>query len=116
MRDRTGPDGFGPRTGRSLGYCGGYSTPGYTESPGMGRGFGRGRGWGRRGSWRRAPAYNLSIYGAPGVPIAQISPENQLSILKREKDYLTSEMDGIKDAIENISKSIQQLEQKKTEK
>ncbi|MFH1582396.1 MAG: DUF5320 family protein [bacterium] len=34
--DQTGPFGFGPRTGRGLGSCGG------------GMGFGRGMGYGRR--------------------------------------------------------------------
>jgi len=27
--DRTGPRGLGPRTGRGLGLCSGYPTPGY---------------------------------------------------------------------------------------
>lgn len=46
--DRTGPDGAGPMTGRSLGYCAGYNEPGYTAGNnrrGFGRGFGRGRGF-----------------------------------------------------------------------
>ncbi len=49
--DRTGPNGFGPRTGRGLGYCNGYSTPGYITDGGigLGRGYGGGRGGGRRG-------------------------------------------------------------------
>jgi len=37
--DRTGPLGFGPMTGRALGYCAGYNTPGYAN-PRFGRGFG----------------------------------------------------------------------------
>lgn len=28
-RDRTGPAGMGPMTGRAAGYCAGYGTPGY---------------------------------------------------------------------------------------
>lgn len=31
--DGTGPTGMGPRTGRGMGYCSGYSTPG-TMNPG----------------------------------------------------------------------------------
>ncbi|MGB9005437.1 MAG: DUF5320 domain-containing protein [Candidatus Aminicenantales bacterium] len=61
--DRTGPWGFGPRTGRGMGYCAGYPAPGYMHPGprfGFGRGFGRGlgRGLGRgfgpgrgRGLW-----------------------------------------------------------------
>jgi len=54
--DRTGPLGFGPRTGRGRGYCSGFPTPGFMNpGPGFGfgrgwfgrgRGFGGGRGWG----------------------------------------------------------------------
>ncbi|MCF7876688.1 DUF5320 domain-containing protein [Candidatus Bipolaricaulota bacterium] len=45
--DRTGPAGQGPKTGRGLGYCTGYSAPGYTKGrPRGGGGFGRGRGRG----------------------------------------------------------------------
>jgi hypothetical protein len=43
--NRTGPLGFGPRTGRSAGYCARYPFPGYMN-PVPGRGFGRGRGRG----------------------------------------------------------------------
>ena len=58
--DRTGPLGLGPRTGRGLGFCSGFSSPGFTKAKGPGWGFGRGwwgfgRGWGRgfgRGWWR----------------------------------------------------------------
>lgn len=47
--DRTGPQGQGPRTGRALGFCSGYNTPGNTKGfdEEMGRGFGSGRGKGR---------------------------------------------------------------------
>jgi len=40
---RTGPLGRGPRTGRGLGYCAGFPSPGF-ETPRFGRGFGYGRG------------------------------------------------------------------------
>ncbi len=54
--DGTGPNGQGPRTGKGMGYCNGYSRAGFQsdlgERGGMGfrRGFGRGRfsGTGRR--------------------------------------------------------------------
>ena len=41
--DRTGPRGMGPRTGRGMGFCSGYDTPGYMN-PGFGGGYGYGRG------------------------------------------------------------------------
>ncbi|MDF2952781.1 MAG: hypothetical protein OD816_000026 [Thermodesulfobacterium sp.] len=63
--DRTGPLGLGPRTGRGLGFCSGFYSPGFTKGPGFswgwrwwgfGTGFGRGRrrrGFGRGMAWRR---------------------------------------------------------------
>lgn len=48
--DRTGPLGAGPRTGRGMGYCGGYDQPGFTHHISRfqsGYGFG-GRGWRHR--------------------------------------------------------------------
>ncbi len=43
--DGTGPDGFGPRSGRGLGFCNGYNSPGYFKRA---RGFGYFGGRGRR--------------------------------------------------------------------
>lgn len=47
--DRTGPMGQGPMSGRTLGFCAGYNSPGYTKvfGGGIGRGFGFGRWMGR---------------------------------------------------------------------
>jgi len=46
--DRTGSMGQGPVTGRGLGFCAGFDSPGYTKGAGggMGRGYGFGRGMG----------------------------------------------------------------------
>jgi len=45
--DRRGPDGMGPMTGRAMGFCNGFNSPGFTRGGGVGRGFGRGFGRGR---------------------------------------------------------------------
>ncbi|NVM35017.1 MAG: DUF5320 domain-containing protein [Candidatus Lokiarchaeota archaeon] len=121
--DRTGPTRLGSMTGRGLGYCAGYDSPGYTKSPGMklgrswgrgwgvgyGRGFGyaRGRGWGYR-----APIYEPIYTPYTSGIIPKITSENQLTMLKQEKEYLESEMNGINSAIEDISKRIEELEKK----
>ncbi|MFH1294877.1 MAG: DUF5320 domain-containing protein, partial [Candidatus Aenigmatarchaeota archaeon] len=57
-KDGTGPMGQGPMTGRAVGYCAGYSAPGYANPIGgrgmaWGRGFGRGRGGLGRGGFGR---------------------------------------------------------------
>ncbi|MFW5754190.1 MAG: DUF5320 domain-containing protein, partial [Marinilabiliaceae bacterium] len=43
--DKSGPMGQGPMTGRNLGFCGGYDTPGFAKGYGqVGRGSGMGHG------------------------------------------------------------------------
>ncbi|MFX0072259.1 MAG: DUF5320 domain-containing protein [Candidatus Hermodarchaeota archaeon] len=128
--DGTGPGGLGPRTGRALGYCAGYDTPGYTKGPGMGLGrkFGRGRGqwfgYGRGLGWRKGGwggyegiwGYSAPVYSTPLVPtpayMPPTTPESQLNMLKQEKDYLEAEMKGMTDAINDIAKRIAELESK----
>jgi len=97
--DRTGPMGFGPMTGRAMGYCAGFSAPGFTypgpglgygrgfgfgRGMGFGRGFGRGLGFGRGRGWRRAgfgqflgyPYPPMMPYGDPyGMPYGYPSPQ-----------------------------------------
>ncbi len=125
--DRTGPRGLGSMTGRALGYCAGYDTPGYTKGPGMGlgrgfgggrgMGYGRGIGWGRGGGRRfgglwgySAPFFGPNLVPPPVYPLPPTTPDAQLNMLKQEKQYLESEMESIKSAMDNISKRIDDLE------
>ncbi|MFX1493196.1 MAG: DUF5320 domain-containing protein [Promethearchaeota archaeon] len=116
--DRTGPRGLGSMTGRGLGYCAGYDSPGYTRGYGMGLGRGWGRGWGRgrgiglgRGwRWNYGPIYTPVYTTYTSGIIPKITPENQLTMLKQEKEYLEKEVNGIKSAIDDISKRIEELE------
>ncbi|MFX1286361.1 MAG: DUF5320 domain-containing protein [Promethearchaeota archaeon] len=117
--DRTGPRGYGPRTGRGLGYCSGFSTPGYTKGPGMGMGWGGGwgRGWGRGGGWGRGrgfypdPYYYppdlppLSPVTVPAWPTA-LSPED-------ESKYLDQTLKSMRKEIELIEKRLAELASKK---
>ncbi|MBA7529394.1 hypothetical protein ES705_21591 [subsurface metagenome] len=93
--------------------------PGYTRGLGMGRAWGRGRGmgygrgigYGRGMGYGRGygiPIYTQYAQPQPIMPIA--SPENQLTMLKQQKDYLASEMNSIKEAIDEISKKITEFE------
>ncbi|MFW9947329.1 MAG: DUF5320 domain-containing protein [Candidatus Odinarchaeota archaeon] len=116
--DRTGPRGLGSMTGRGLGYCAGYDSPGYTRGYGMGLGRGWGRGWGRgRGigfskgwRWNYGPIYTPVYTSYRPEIISKVTPENQLTMLKQEKEYLEKEVNGIKTAIDDISKRIEELE------
>ncbi|MCF7927649.1 MAG: DUF5320 domain-containing protein [Spirochaetales bacterium] len=104
--DRTGPVGYGPMSGRGLGFCAGYDAPGFMNwsAPRMGRGWGRGwggAGFGRGNAWRRGwgapgPGYaGPGMYGAPygGVPYSEAapSPEDEAEYLRQQAKYLERE-------------------------
>ncbi len=96
--DRTGPLGQGPRTGRGLGYCAGYDTPGYTKpGPGFGRGLGRGRRrfWaGPRRAWQALPEYPTRA--------VELTPEDEKRILKSELETLEAEKKAIEKRLKDM--------------
>ncbi|RLD08216.1 MAG: hypothetical protein DRI44_10080 [Chlamydiae bacterium] len=109
--DRTGPDGMGPMTGRGLGYCSGYDSPGYTKGTprggagyggrffgnggGYGRGFGRGVGYGRGFSWRASAPY------ASSVPY---EPQDELRALKNEAKQMKESLEAVNERIGELEK------------
>ena len=121
--DRTGPWGFGPRTGRGLGYCSGYSVPGYANPcnfgvgrrGGMGRGWGRGRGFGRgRGmGFGRGWAYYPTSHpiapvvsaAPPGVYGAFGSKEDEMAYLEDIKKSIEQELEDVKERLKELSKA-----------
>ena len=127
--DRTGPQGFGPRTGRAAGYCAGYPEPGYMNpTPGFGRGWGRGwgrgrgpgRGWGRgrgpgrgwgRGWWWYPPhpyAYNYPPPLYPPIPARQ-SPEDESAALEEYKKELEAERLDLEQEMKEVDRRIKEL-------
>ncbi len=101
--DKTGPQGQGSRTGRSLGYC----SPG-SKRPSFGRGFrafgrglglglGRGSGFGRGWGWR----YPYGDY--PSKPT-----------VKEEKEALTEELKGLKEEMKEMETRLDELKSEKT--
>ena len=117
--DKTGPKGYGPRTGRGLGYCSEYDSPGFTRGVprggggfgrGCGRGFGRGF-WGRgRGFWRRN-CYSDPYYG-PAPYHKNIDPELSK---EEEKSYLEDMVKGLEDDLKFIKEKLQELSKEKKE-
>ena len=111
--DGTGPNGAGPMTGRALGYCTGYVTPGHMNPPGgYGRRRGPGRGWGRgfgRGRFVCTLPVSQPVYRQT-TPITQKqSPEQEVAALENyqkqleaEKADLEQEMGGVKSRIEEL--------------
>ena len=113
----TGPRGMGPMTGPGAGFCAGFAMPG-NENPvprrGFGMGFGRGRGASSRGFGGGGRGWRNMFYatGQPGwmrfggtaAPVANSDPEMEKQVLKKQADYLQSELDSIRKRLEEIDK------------
>lgn len=113
--DRTGPNGEGPRTGRQLGLCSGYDSPGYTRPAGgrAGRGFGFAAGRANRGysgsrggrrvgyaprAGRPFPAYDTVDYMPADID------RNEIEALRAESSNLEAQLIEIKRRLEAIEK------------
>ena len=111
--DRTGPQGFGPMTGRAAGFCAGYSMPGYANQGG-GRGMGMGwrRGMGRGGGrgWRHwfyatgIPGWARAGYGFSGLAAPPLAAEQELDGLKQQAEYLQESLSHVSERIEQLEK------------
>jgi hypothetical protein len=104
-RDRTGPMGAGPMTGRRAGYCAGYDIPGFSNPvPGYGMQFGgRFGGWGGGHGWRHW-FYASGLPGWARAGAAPPVPEQELAGLKHEAEWLKGELDAINRRIEELEK------------
>ncbi len=102
-RNRTGPVGTGPKTGRAMGFCAGFGLPGNanfsgTRGLGMGRGgrMGRGRGFGQG-------------YGWTGVTNSYLTPQNlttdhELESLKIQANYYENSLKEINQLIDELQR------------
>ena len=107
--DGTGPMGYGPMTGRGMGYCvavPGYLNPGYGPGRGLGRGFGRGlgRGFGRGMGWRwwNQPAGGWAY--PPAAPYAPANPGAEADFLRNQARLLEEELGSIRGRLEELEK------------
>ncbi|MEE9525811.1 MAG: DUF5320 domain-containing protein [Candidatus Woesearchaeota archaeon] len=78
-KDKTGPEGMGPMTGRGLGPCG----------SGQARGFGRGQG---RGMGYRRMGFRQVGFAQP----VELTKEQENKILEAEKAELEAKLESIK--------------------
>lgn len=106
--DRTGPMGQGPMTGRALGFCSGYETPGYSKGfgGGMGRGYGYGRGRGRGMGYGRARNFSWPYAGYfPGLPNNQaINKDDEVKMLKAQAESLRRSQNDIERRLRELEK------------
>ena len=106
--DRTGPWGYGPKTGRAMGYCSGYDMPGLMNpygcggggrfGYGSGRGHGFGRGFGRGRSFRAA--YAPPVVRAP-------SGEDELAYLQDMQKSLEQGLDDVRKRLKELSETVE---------
>jgi hypothetical protein len=117
--DRTGPEGWGPMTGRGMGYCTGNNSPGYTRPGyrGRGRGFGgglgRGRGWRNRYYATGVPGWARAGYGVPQpgpVSSAPYPTQQATPVPDQELSYLQSQAEVLRDQLDQIQQRISELE------
>jgi len=122
--DGTGPWGTGPMTGRAMGRCAGYETPGFTTTPGWGggrrgMGGGRGAGWpGGRGyrnryyatgmtGWQRAdrgmqawgPDWGSYPAAGPAAPTGEVAEDLQARATRLER-----ELTDVRDALARLER------------
>jgi pyruvate-formate lyase-activating enzyme len=87
-------------TGREMGYCAGYSVPGYTNAAtGMGRGMANRFGYGRGGGFRRR-------FYHPDAMMNDLAPtrEEELQNLKTQAERLRRTLDEVTNRIEELEK------------
>ncbi len=115
--DRTGPRGYGPRTGWGMGYCSGYDMPGYANpyNPGGGRWGGRGRGWRTRGFGRMRWAYGAAIPYGPNFANAPYYPEPARPPADQERTYLEQLSRSLEEELGEIKERLKELASKETE-
>lgn len=117
--DRTGPAGMGPRTGRGMGFCSGFGSPGFTRGArrgfgggwgkGFKRGFGQGFGWRRLGVaaaqpiWEPQPVY-------PAEQPAPLTKDQEKQMLDDEVKAIEEEKRSLADELEAIKKRIKELQ------
>ena len=107
--DGTGPGARGPLTGRRMGFCAGYDTPGFANPMnfrGRGLGFSRGRG---RGYAHYLRARMQPGYGASPFPAAQ--PPFYPGSAADEKKTLAAQAKLLEENLVAIQKRLQALEE-----
>ncbi|HKK81683.1 MAG TPA: DUF5320 domain-containing protein [Prolixibacteraceae bacterium] len=100
--DKTGPMGQGSMTGRSLGYCAGYESPGFTRGFGGGRRQGNGFGGGGRGRGMangRGFGFNTGYTNTP-----QTNSNDEILNLKTQAESLKKAQEEIEFRLKNLER------------
>ena len=103
--DKTGPNGMGAKTGRSLGYCVGNNRAGFENEMAA---YGRGNGLGRRNrqgeigfGGRQGQGFRHGFYSSNQSPFVELKEktliENEINNLKDQLESLESRLKTIRD-------------------
>ncbi len=108
--DRTGPEEYGPMTGRARGFCAGYPTPGYMDGvPAF-----RGRGGGQRGyrnmyyatgrtGWQRSIS-GSPVYGGMYPAAPEFTKDQEIEALSGHIDAMQRDLDASKKRLEELNR------------
>lgn len=99
--DKSGPMGYGPKTGRGLGSCEGFQDSGDLKMPGrgFGRGYGGAGGGGRRGFGRGMGVGRRARRGRFDVQPAR---QEERSSLENQAEVLQSQLNAVKQRLEEL--------------
>ena len=103
--DKTGPMGQGPMTGRNLGFCEGYDTPGFSKGYGQvgrGSGLGRGRGAGRSCGSGAGRRMGPGRFNGGGWMRGTMSKEDETRMLKEQAENLRGSLKNIEDRLNEL--------------
>lgn len=105
--DKTGPMGQGPMTGRGLGYCAGYDSPGLTRGfggdRGQSRGFGGGCSQGRGRGFSRGMGRGFG-FNSPNTTQFQGPNNDEISSLKAQAESLKRAQQEIERRLNDLEK------------
>ena len=102
--DGSGPVGMGPMTGRGLGYCNNYASPGFTKGTPIGGGFGLGRGRGRGPGFGRVSGFGFwgrSYYPANVQP-TQWSAGDEVKAVENQIDFLKKQLSAMEQRLTDL--------------
>lgn len=108
--DRTGPTGLGPMTGGARGLCNRAATgivPPYATGVGFGRGLGfrHGQGGAYRPGSGRGSGYSRGFgrYSPAFYPSYTVNPMDELDFLKSQANEMKSALDAINKRIDSLT-------------
>lgn len=114
--DGTGPEGMGPKTGKALGFCAGFNSPGFTKGVPRGK-SGRGRVRGRRrgnktdvnprgiSRPRDGRGRGFTVQRTQATVNNEVSKEDELENLKNYAEDLKKELEAVENRMNELSNS-----------